>query len=145
MTRDIARFVKSCAHCQLANATSHEAQSILQAIETKAPFDILFLYVWTPGDFPAKWGALKVLLMCLEGMSSFAKAIFLNKAGSMTIPRAAFEAFFIPNGLPKFIVMDASSEFTGTMTQMCNNLGTPFHTVAKENHKAILNDPPSPL
>jgi hypothetical protein len=92
-----------------------------------------------PGDFPAKWGALKVLT-CLEGMSSFAKAIFLEKADSITISRAAFASFFIPNGLPKLVVFDAGSKFAGAMTKMCTNLGIPFHTVAKENHKAILNE-----
>jgi CheY-like chemotaxis protein len=55
MTRDITEFVLSCAYCRLSNATSHEAQSILQAIETQEPFDVIFLDVWTPGDFPAKW------------------------------------------------------------------------------------------
>jgi hypothetical protein len=88
MTRDIAKFVKSYAYCKLTNATSHEAQSILQAIETQAPFDVLFLGVWTPGDFPSKWGELKVLT-CLEGMSSFAEAAFVNKADSTTVSRAA--------------------------------------------------------
>jgi hypothetical protein len=81
MTCNIAAFVKSSAYCHLANATSHEAQSILQAMETQSPFDVLFLDVWTPGDLPAQWGALKVLT-CLEGMSSFAKAVFLDKADS---------------------------------------------------------------
>jgi hypothetical protein len=54
MARDIADFVKSCAYCKLTIATSHEAQLVLQAIETQAPSDVLFLDVWTPGDFPYK-------------------------------------------------------------------------------------------
>jgi hypothetical protein len=47
MTRDISAFVKSCAYGRLSNATSHKAQLILQAVETQAPFDVLFLDVWT--------------------------------------------------------------------------------------------------
>ena len=73
-------------------------------------------------------------------MSSFAEAAFINKADSTTVSRAAFASFFIPNGLPKLVLFDAGSEFAGAMTQMCTSLGIPYHTVAKENHKAILNE-----
>jgi hypothetical protein len=139
MNRDISAFVKSCAYCRLSNTTSHEAQSILQAVKTQVPSDVLFLGEWSPGDFPEKWGALKVLT-CLKGMSSFAKAVFLEKANSTTISLAVFTSFFIPKGLPKLVVFDAGNEFTGAMTKMCTNLGIIFHTVAKENHKAILNE-----
>jgi hypothetical protein len=126
------------AYCKLINATSHKAQSILQAIKTQAPFDVLFLGVWTPGDFPSKWGELKVLT-CLEGMTSFAEAAFINKADSTTVSRAAFASFFIPKGLAKLVIFDAGSKFAGAMIKMCTSLGIPYHTVAKENHKAILN------
>jgi hypothetical protein len=109
----------------------------VQAIETQSPFDVLFLDVWTPGDFPAQWGALKVLT-CLEGMSLFAEAVSIDKADSTTISRAASVSFFIPDGLPKLVVFDVRSEFAGAMTKMCTNLGIPFHTVAKENHEGDL-------
>jgi hypothetical protein len=85
-------------------------------------------------------GSTLKVLTCLKGMSSFAQAVFLDKAEKKTISRAASASFFIPNGLPKLVVFNARSEFEGAMTKMCTNLGIPFHTVAKENHKkAILN------
>jgi hypothetical protein len=140
MTRDIVGFVKSCAYCKLTNATSLEAHWILQGIETQAPFDELFLDVWTPRDFPSKWGEWK-MLTCLEGMSSFAEAVFIDKVDSTTVWRTAFTSFFIPNGLPKLINFDTGSKFSAAMTKMCTSLGIPYPTVAKENHKAILNEP----
>jgi CheY-like chemotaxis protein len=76
MTEDITEFVRSCTYCRLSNATtSHEAQSILQAMETQEPFDVIFLDVWMPGDFPAKWGEIKGLT-CI---SSFAEAALIKK------------------------------------------------------------------
>jgi hypothetical protein len=75
-------------------------------------------------------GGLKVLT-CLEGMSSFTEAAFINKAGSTTVSRAAFPSFFIPNSLPKLVIFDAGSVFAGAMTQMCTSLGIPYYTVSK--------------
>jgi hypothetical protein len=56
------------------------------------------------------------------------------------IARAAFLSFFMPNGLPKLVIVDAGSEFAGALTEMCTSIGVPFHRVANGNHKAILNE-----
>jgi hypothetical protein len=73
---------------------------------------------------------LKVLT-CLEGMSSFTEAAFINKADSTTVSREAFTPFFIPNGLPKLVIFDTGSVFAGAMTQMCTSLGIPYYTVSE--------------
>jgi hypothetical protein len=47
--------------------------------------------------------------------------------------------FFISNGLPKLVFFGVGSKFSGAMTNMCISFGIPYHKVAKENYKAILN------
>lgn len=118
MTCNTTNFVGSCAYCRLANATSHKAQSNSQAIKTQEPFNLIFLDVWTPGDFPAKWGAIKALT-CIKGMNSFAEAALIVKADSKTIAQAAFSSLFMPNGLPKLVVIEGGSKFGGALTEIC--------------------------
>jgi hypothetical protein len=137
MAKDITEFVSSCGHCRLANATNHESAGILKALDAEVPFDVVFLDVWSPGDIQEKNGEIKILT-CLDGMTSFAGATPVKEMTSTAIARAAFMAFFVPNGLPRLIIFDAGSEFAGPMREMCQQLAIPFHQVSKENHKAIL-------
>ena len=59
LARDVTKAVESCAHCKVANFTSHEAQQRLKAVMAEAPFDILALDIWRPGDVPAAVAAGK--------------------------------------------------------------------------------------
>jgi hypothetical protein len=49
-----------------------------------------------------------------------------------------FSHFFIPNGLPKMIVIDAGGEFKGMLITMCEILGVRYYPAApEEDHNAI--------
>ena len=50
VNKEVAQFIKSCAHSQLVNSFSHKAQTLLQTIESDTPFDVLFLDFWEPGE-----------------------------------------------------------------------------------------------
>ena len=43
-----------------------------------------------------------------------------------------FQAFFIPRGLPKLVIMDADSQFTSLVESMCSILGLPFAAVTSQ-------------
>jgi hypothetical protein len=49
----------------------------------------------------------------------------------------SFSHFFVPNGLPKLILIDDGSEFKGVLVQMCETLGIQYYVVAPEEHNAI--------
>ena len=49
----------------------------MKSMETDAPFDVVFLDIWEPGDTTTKRGEKKVLT-CLEHMTGFAEAAFLQ-------------------------------------------------------------------
>ena len=133
MYRDVVEAIRGCAHCRLANATSHENQQILQALPCDEPFDVITLDVWDPGEVTSKLGASK-LLTCLCVTTGFTSGAFLDKEDSQSISFAAFAYFFVPNGLPRLVIIDAGSSFTGMMEEMCNLLRIPYHKVSKENH-----------
>eukprot|EP00978_Attheya_sp_CCMP212_P033481 scaffold135186_cov68-Attheya_sp.AAC.4 len=61
MTKEIRDRVLGCAYCKLPNTMSHEAQVILQNLDTDTPFSIIAMYMYTPGDFPTEWGDTKLL------------------------------------------------------------------------------------
>ena len=64
VNKEVAQFIIACAHFQLVNSLSHEAQQFLQMIESDNPFGVVFLDSWEPGDIPDHNGYLKVLI-CL--------------------------------------------------------------------------------
>jgi hypothetical protein len=125
--------------CHTSPMSGHTNRTKMYYCKTQEPFDVIFLDVWMPGDFPAQWGAIKALI-CIEGMGSFAEAALIENANSKTVAQAAFASFFMPNGLPKLVIVNAGSKLAGALTEMCTSLGVPFHRVANENHKAILNE-----
>ena len=139
MAADIKRMAVGCATCRAVNITSHDAQQILRTFHSDVPFDVMCLDVWTPGKFSAanKWKAAKLLTgLCV--MTGFAGAEPLQSETAEDAAYAAFKAFFVPRGLPKLIIIDAGGAFAGFLLRMCALLGIPHHTVAKENHRAIL-------
>ena len=130
-------MVSSCAHCKLANATSHQSQQVLQALSCDGPFDVIALDVWSPGNVVNRYGDTKVLT-CLDTLTGFAGADILRTATSEEVAMRCFSAFFIPNGLPRLVIIDAGSENKGLLISMCTNLGVIFHVVAPEDHNGIL-------
>jgi hypothetical protein len=135
--QDVVEAIRGCTHCRLANATSHKNQQVLQALPCDELFDVITLNFWDTGEITLKLGASK-LLMCLCVTTNFASGAFLDKEDSQSILFAAFAYFFVPNGLPRLVIIDAGSSFVGMMEEMCNLLRIPYHKVSKENHCAIL-------
>lgn len=139
MAADIKQLTLGCGHCNAANATSHEAQQQLQTFQADEPFDVITLDVWHPGKAATtKKGTGTHVVTCIDAMTGFAAATFVDALDSETMTRAAFTAFFITHGLPRLVIIDSGSEFAGAMQALCQNIGIPHYTVSKGNHKAII-------
>ena len=108
----MAQLIKACSHCQLVNSCSHEAQQLLQTIDSDTPFDVVFLYFWEPGEIPYLDGSRRIL-KCLYFMTGFglAAATGMKEVTSDQAAQWSFRNFFVPFGLPKFIVVDADGIF----------------------------------
>ena len=137
MYLDVKEAVGACAHCKLANAVGQESKSILDAISCDTPFDVIAIDVWSPGAVPDKEGNTKALTS-LDTMTGFASTAILQMATSDAVARACFATFFVPNGLPKLVLIDAGSENKGELISMCQTLRIKFHMVAPEDHNGIL-------
>ncbi len=137
MYLDIKEAVSACAHCRLANAVGHESKSILDAISCDTPFDIIAIDIWSPGAVPDKDGNTKALTS-LDTMTGFASTAILQSATSEAVARTCFSTFFVPNGLPKLVLIDAGSENKGELISMCDTLKIKYHAVAPEDHNGIL-------
>ena len=139
MAADIKQLTLGCGHCNAANITSHEAQQQLQTFQADEPFDVITLDVWHPGKAATvKKGSGTHVVTCIDAMTGFAAATFVDALDSETMTRAAFTAFFIAHGLPKLVIIDSGSEFAGALKTLCQNIGLPHYTVSKGNHKAII-------
>jgi hypothetical protein len=137
MYLDVKEAVGACAHCKLANAVSQDSKSILEALSSDCPFDVIAINVWSPGAVPDKEGNTKALTS-LDTTTGFASAAILQSMHSENIARTCFASFFVPNGLPKLILIDAGSENKGTLICMCQILGVKYHMVSPEQHDGIL-------
>jgi ribosomal protein L21E len=137
MYLDVKEAVGACAHCKLANAVGQESKSILDAISCDTPFDVIAIDIWSPGAVPDKYGNTKALTS-LDTMTGFASAAILQEATSEAVARACFATFFVPNGLPKLVLIDAGSENKGELISMCQTLRIKYHMVAPEDHNGIL-------
>jgi hypothetical protein len=141
MNQTIREAVLNCGHCRLANSTNHHAQHILQALSMDKPFDIISMDVWHPGKTD-KIGLTekvhKVILTSLCNMTGFASPAFLSELTSELVTRLAFSHIFIPNGLPKLILIHDGSKFKGLLIQMCKAIGLQYYVACPEAHSAIL-------
>jgi ribosomal protein L21E len=137
MYLDVKEAVGACAHCKLANAVGQESKSILDAISCDTPFDVIAIDIWSPGAVPDKEGNTKALTS-LDTMTGFASTAILQTATSDAVARACFATFFVPNGLPKLVLIDAGSENKGELISMCQTLRIKYHMVAPEDHNGIL-------
>ena len=139
MTADVKQLTLGCGHCNAANVTSHEAQQQLQTFAADEPFDVITMDVWHQGKAAAtRKGNGTHVVTCLDTMTGFAAATFVESLDSETMTRAAFTAFFITHGLPRLVIIDSGSEFAGALQTLCGGIGIPNYTVSRGNHKAII-------
>jgi hypothetical protein len=80
----------------------------------------------------------KAALTCLYNLTGFASLAFIPQINSETMARLAFSHFFVPNGLPKLVIIDGGSEFKGALIAMCEQVGISHYVAAPEQHNAIL-------
>lgn len=137
MTRDLCEGIRSCSHCNLANATSHENQLLLHTLSCDVPFDVVFMDIWSPGDMVDKQGNTKVLAS-VDCMTGYALGAFLSSTiDAKTVADAALTTMSIPVGLPRLIIVDADGVFAGTFKRLFNLLNIPLLAMLRENHKAV--------
>ena len=114
VNKEVAQFIRACAHFQLVYSLYHEAKQLLHAIESDAPFEVVLLEFWVPGYIPDCYGSRKIptFLYCMTGFW-LGLAIWLKEIISYQAAQWSFVNFFVPFGLPKMIVVDADGFFAG--------------------------------
>jgi hypothetical protein len=80
----------------------------------------------------------KAILTSLCNMTGFASMAFATEINSDMVARLAFSHCFVPNGLPKLIIIDDGSEFKGVLRQACETLGIQYYVACPEAHNAVL-------
>ncbi len=141
MSRDIRKAVLECAHCRVANATSHQSQQIIGALSMDEPFDVISMDIWYPGTTQTNTTTTtnqKAILTSLDNLTGFANLAFSSQVTSEMIARLAFSHFFVPNGLPKLVIVDGGSEMKGVLIAMCEQIGIPYYQAPPEAHNSIL-------
>ena len=140
MVRDATQGVKSCLHCNLTNATSHENQVLLNSQTSQTPFATIYLDLWSPGDLPDKHGNTKVLT-AMDCLTGFVMIAFLqSEVTALTVAQTLMERFVGTVGLPLHVVVDKGNEFAGVLSTVLDTLHIPKETASPENHRRIRNE-----
>ena len=107
VNREVAQFIRASANFLLENSCSHEANQLLQTIDSDNPFDVVFIDLWEPGDIPDWDGSLKILtcLDCMTG-SGIGAATGLKEITSYQAIQWDFGNFFFTFWPPEMIVVD---------------------------------------
>ena len=104
-------------------------------------FDVISMDVWHPGMTKKNTVTTrnqKVALTSLCNLTGFASLTFASQIDSDMMARLALSHFFVPNGLPKLVIIDGGSEFRGVMIAMCAQLGTSYY-VAPTRHTMLFS------
>ena len=128
----------ACAMCRAANLTSHEAQVIMKALHSDAPFDVIALDVWSPGHQVSNKRMKGRLLTCLCIMTGFAGVGPLQSEKAEDGATCAYQHFFITRGLPLLVIIDDGSTFKGYLLRLLGILGIAHYCVTKEKHRAVI-------
>ena len=90
-------------------------------------FDATSMDAWCPGQTKDQTNThttnkknQKATLTCLCNLTSFASLAFVSQIDSDAMARLAFSHFFVPNGLPKMVIIDGGSDFKGVLIAMCD-------------------------
>jgi hypothetical protein len=79
-----------------------------------------------------------IILTSLDNLTGFANIAFYSEVSSEMVARLAFSHFFVPNGLPKLVIVDGGSEIKGVLIAMCEQIGIPYYQAPPEAHNSIL-------
>ena len=130
MDRDVRMWVSQCAHCILANNTTHERERMIRSYPCANPFDAVFMDVWTPGELDPGLKQTKNLTV-MDSTSSFVVSITLESVDSFQISRKAFLHVFTVFGLPFNVFIDDGSEFKLVLKATCQILGITWEAVSR--------------
>ena len=104
-------------------------------------FDMISMDIWYPGSTKTNMTMTKnqkAILTCLDNLTGFANLAFSSKVSLEMIARLAFSHFFVPDGLPKLVIIDGGSEMKGVLIAMCKQIGIPYYQAPPEAHNSIL-------
>jgi hypothetical protein len=107
------------------------------------PFDVISMDIWYPGSMKTTTTTTKNQKAFLTSTSSdnltgFATIAFCSQVSSEMIASLAFAHFFVPNGLPKLVIVDGGSDMKGVLIAICEQIGMHYYQGPPEAHNSIL-------
>jgi hypothetical protein len=96
--------------------------------------------IWYPGKTmtSSHKTSQKAVLTSLCNTTGFASTAFISQVNSDLVTCLSFAHFFVPNGLPKLIIIDKGREFKGFLVLMCETLGIQYFMASAKSHNAVL-------
>lgn len=109
MSRDIARYVRSCASCQRYKPGQHGVAGKMQMPRIKGPWDTVCVDL--VGPLPRTAAGHEYLIVCQDRCTKYVECRALRKATGAAVARAIRELVICRYGCPISIISDNGTEF----------------------------------
>lgn len=121
MTRDVARFVKSCEICRLSKVKPSNKEPMILTETPQRPFDVVVIDTIGPLKRSYQGNLYAVTIICQ--LSKYVVAAPVANKEAKTVARAIFEHFILIYGPMKQILTDLGSEYKNeVMSELCKLL-----------------------
>ena len=115
LKKDSAELVKKCRECQFFSRISHSPATIMTPINSPVPFDQWGIDLVT--DLPAATGNRRWLIVAVDYFTKWVEAEPLGSITQEQVIKFIWKNLICRFGLPRSIVTDNGTQFTGGLTE----------------------------
>lgn len=136
MTKDIARYVKSCHKCQLAKTNKHLKCPMTMTTTPVQAFDTVF--VDTIGPFPRSIDGNEYAVTMICDLTKYLITIPTPDKTARTVAKAIFEHFILIYGPMKTFISDMGTEYKNSiLEELCKLLKIEKLTSTAHHHQTL--------
>lgn len=136
MTKDIAKFVKSCIKCQENKSLEKSKEKLSITPTPQKAFDIV--QIDTIGPLPKSDQGNEYVVTIICELTKYLVTVPIPNKRATTIAKAIFENFILIYGPMKQITTDRGTEYlNSTITELCKLLGIGHNTSTAYHHRSL--------
>jgi hypothetical protein len=140
MTRDIARFVKSCDKCQMRKPYQPLRQGKMRFFDEEelVAEPMAVIQIDTAGPLPRTSHGMTYILVCSCHHTKMKVAIPVPDLKKHTVAMAIYRRIILPYGAPRIVVTDQGNEFTNeVMKALAEMMEIDFRHSTAYHHQTV--------
>lgn len=136
MTRDITRYVKSCAECQKNKAMPRTRELMVETATPIRAFDTIIIDTIGPFMRSNKGNEYAVTIIC--DLTKYLVTVPIPDKSARTVAKAIFEGFVLIYGPMRKMISDMGTEYKNqTIKELCQLLNIDYVTSTAYHHQTL--------